>query len=254
MRLVGRAPFVLASVLISTSMAAQQAPQRDPQALAILTQSQAAMASSLAAIQDALAQGTIAFADGRTGTLTIKSKGSDRLRHEVNVDGRQTVVVTNRGKGHTILGGVRRPLPLWVAAYQRPDHIPALSRLSDFVQPNAKIAYLGLVEVAGRPAHHIRLSASPTDGTPAEIEEIISEFHVFVDAQSGLLVKTMGYDFSPEIIENRTPVETYYTDYRSLGGLLIPYHLSRHVRGQKFYEITLTNVALNVGLADTEFE
>ncbi len=77
---------------------------------------------------------------------------------------------------------------------------------------------------------------------------------MFIDAQSLLLVKTLSFDFSPEVIENRSPVETYYNDYRPESGLLVPHTLTRYVAGQKFCEITITSVQFNVGLSDTDFQ
>ena len=246
--------ILLASLLFSIPLIAQQSPPRDPQALVILSQALASMTASSSAVLDTVAEGTVVWADGKAATITIKSKGSDRLRHEINSASERITYVINQGKGYGVHNGKKRELPPWVTAYRRPEHIPSFSRLADFVRPNMKVAYVGLEDIAGRPAHHIRLAALPTDDTPAEIEESISEFHVFVDAESMLLVKTLGFDFSPEAIENRSPVETYYSDYRPVAGLLIPHRITRYVAGQKDCEITLTSVLLNVGLADSEFE
>ena len=239
--------------LIPALIAAQQ-PRRDTQALAILAQSYAVMAPQGGGVQDALLAGNIVRADGTTGSMTIKSKGVDRLRHEISLGGRQFVYVLNGGRGYALRGGTRHGLPLWVTAYQRSEHIPPFSRLIDFLRPNMNVVYVGLEDVGGRQAHHIRLSALPTDGTPARIEELISEFHVFVDAQSMLVVKTQSFLFSPAAIENRSPVDTYYSEYRSVAGLLVPYRVTRYVSRQRESDITLTSVQLNVGLSDSEFQ
>jgi hypothetical protein len=83
---------------------------------------------------------------------------------------------------------------------------------------------------------------------------MISEFHVFIDQASHLVVKSISYQFSPDAIENRSSVETYYDDYRLVQGVLLPYHSIRYVAGQKDSEISLKSITLNVGIPDSDFQ
>ncbi len=231
-----------------------ETPQRDPRALSVLGQSLFAMGSTGQAIQDSVADGTITFSDGRSGKITLKSKGTDRIRNEVGLSSDESVMVVVAGKGHAVQANQTRPLPIWMTSYLRPNHIPVLSRISDSAKPNTKVLYIGLEDVKGQLAHHIRLSNLPASGKGADIEEIISEFHVFVDAQTHLVVKTLSYDFSPVIVENRTPVETYFSDYHLVSGVQVPFRITRYIRGSKDSEIFLSNVQFNVGLPDTHFQ
>lgn len=233
---------------------AQKPVSRDSQALALLIQSLAINGGPASWLQDTVAEGSIAWPDGTVGTIRLKTKGLDRLRSEVTIAGSQTISVTRAGSGNTNKDGQRQDLPPWVTAYQRPIHLPALSRLADIANPQMNVLYVGLEEVNGLPAHHIRLFASPTDETPAEIEEMISDFHLFLDSQTLLIVKTLSYDFSPEIIENRTLVATYFADFRPVGGLVIPHRIERYIYDEKHLEINLTAVQFNVGLPDSEFQ
>ena len=245
-------PFLILGLAGLTT--AQVSPQRDPQALALLAQSMAANLGSSGPVHDTVANGTITWPDGSTGTITLKTKGPDWLRSEVSGRGTDTVSVVRAGRGHATRNGTRSNLPRWATAYQRATHIPGFSRLGDFAKSQINAIYVGLEDVSGRPAHHLRMFASPTDQTPAEIEEIISDIHLFLDAQSLLIVKTLSYDYSPDVIENRTLVETYFEDYRSIGGLAVPHRITRFVHGQEHLRINLTNVRLNPGLPDSEFQ
>jgi hypothetical protein len=231
-----------------------QTVQRDSQAVAVLAQAQAAMGAATAPVADTVAIGNVAYWDGRTGTVRIETKGIGRLRFETTLDGKTNTVVVSAGRGYSLEGATRRKLPVWVTQYLRVEHLPALSRIADYLQPNTKLAYLGVETVSGRAAHHIRISAAPTDNTPADIEDLISEFHVFVDCESLQVLKTITFDFSPEIIENRSQVETYYSDYRDIGGLLVPFRVTRYVSGQLFSETTFTSIATNVGVPDGDFQ
>jgi len=245
--------FVL---LLASGIPLSAAPQTvasDPQALALITQSLAAMVRSGTALQDSVAQGTILWADGTTGTVTVKTKGPHRLRHDIRTPLKQLSYVISSGDGFGLRNGTRFSLPLWVTGYQRPEHAPILALAADLNRPNSRITYLGVENVAGRPAHHIYIYALPTDDTAPETEQLISEFHVYVDTQTLVVAKTQGYLFSPEAIENRSVVETYYSDYRLVGDFLLPLHLARFIEGRKDSEIIFTSVEVNVGVADTEF-
>ena len=248
--------FVLPIVILlpAIPLRAQVVPQRDPQAISLLAQSLAVNAGAAGRVQDSVAEGTVAWLDGTTSPIILKTKGQDGLRYEFSSGGVQTVSVFSGGRGHTSRNGDRRNLPPWATAYLRSMHIPAFSRLGDFARGGMNVIYVGLEDVNGQPAHHIRLFASPADQTPPEIEEIISDFHLFLDARSLLIVKTLSYDYSPDVIENRTLVETYLEDYRAVGGLAVPHRITRFIYGQEQMRIILTSVRLNVGLPDSEFQ
>jgi len=252
------AAWGLACVLTQASTASQQqsTPQRDAEGFAVLEQSMAAASfapTGATGANGTLARGSISWADGRSGSITIESKGAS-LRHEISLPGQQIVHVISAGQGYSILDGNRTPLPLWITKYQRSEHIPALSRIADYTQPNTNIAYLGVQDVNGNPAHHIRLSSLPMDSTPQDLEDRISEFHVYIDVNSSLVLKTLGFLFSPEAMENRSTLETYYSDYRRVGSFLVPFHMSRFLSGHKYCEITFTSVDTAVTVPDSDFQ
>jgi len=266
-----RRAFVIGAAIIacvfcvsgSAQPQTQQQPSVQPQAIAgqalaamgvtetvpgVLTNAQGVV------IQDTVAIGTISFADGRTGTIRIETKGLDRQRHDVNIGSNQTTTIYNGGIGYLIQGTNRSRLPLWFTQYHRSEHIPVLSRLADNQLPNSIMAYSGLETLNGASVQHIQLTSTPTDGTPASIEALISEFHAFVDPQTGLVVKIRTLDFSPQIIENRKAVETFFSDYRIVNGILVPFSMSRFFGPRKYYDITFTSVSINTGISDSEFQ
>src|SRR5207249_8580472 len=81
-------------------MAQQSSPWRDPQAIALLEQSLAAMGAGAGPVQDTSLDGQIQLVDGKSGVIKIQTKGMDRLRYEVNFPGQRITNVVNRGKGH----------------------------------------------------------------------------------------------------------------------------------------------------------
>jgi hypothetical protein len=253
--------FILLCVLIAAFLfpsAAQQPPspatlpQRDPQALALLSQSLMAMGPLASPNRMTIAQGTITYPNGDQKPITMKTSGTNRLRHDVG-SGEFTFISTSLG-GFLILKGAKHNLQFWVTQYKRPEHLPALSLMSDYENPLLQVKYLGLEPVNGSLAHHIRLSMLPADNTPPEIEDLLSEFHVYIDQASLLVVRTRSFNFSPEAIQNRSPVDTFYSDYRTQDGAQVPWHLVRYVDTQKDSEIAFTSISLNAAVPDSDFQ
>ena len=110
------------------------------------------------------------------------------------------------------------------------EHLPALSLMADYLNPNLQIQYAGLEDIDGNPTHHLRLSVIPTDKTPPELADLMSEFHVWIDQNRLLALKTRHFDFSPEAIQNRTPVDIVYSTHRT--GTALPFPITLHVTSQ----------------------
>ena len=73
-----------------------------------------------------------------------------------------------------------------------------------------KIIDLGTVRFAGRLCQQIRLSVVPVETSLTEVEDLMSELHVFMDTQSKQIAGTRTFLFSPDAIENRSTVERVY--------------------------------------------
>lgn len=226
----------------------------DSPSATVLTQCLATMNANAPALVTTLAKGTITRADGTTGTILMKNQGARRLRYEITYPDLQSTYIVRDGDGFVIRNGKRHQLPAWSTAYRRLDHLPSLAMLGETQKPNTNVLHAGVEVVAGRPAHHLRLSASPTDNTPPEIEDMMSEFHVYVDQASMLVVRTRTFIFSPEAVQNRTAVETYYDDYRQVGGVPIPFHIRSYISGRLETEIRLTTVSLGAAVSDADFQ
>lgn len=201
-------------------------------------------------------QGTIlsgiTIEHGVSGTVVIETKGTN-VRYSFSLGGRQIVSIYANGVGWRIVNGVRQSLPIWVTEYKRANHLAAISRLADALRPNNVVQLLGVENVSGCPVYHLRISSIPTDATPADIVDWLSEFHVYIDLTSRLIVKTTGFDYSPDGINNRSQVDTYFSDYRTVGGIKLPFHITSYVENQIFSDMQFDSVQLAVALPDSDF-
>jgi len=88
--------------------------------------------------------------------------------------------------------------------------------LVDYVAKGTRIELAGLEQVEGRETYKLKLTLKSGETT-----------HVWIDAQTFLESKIEG---QPRRLDGKMrPVEVYYRDYRSVGGLQIPFLLETRV-------------------------
>jgi hypothetical protein len=231
--------------------------KRDGQAIRLLTQCAAAMGSpALDSAVLATGKSIPAYAEDPSAELVLKSKGETKMRWEMNSAGSQEAITLNSGRGRSTRNGRGNALPAWQTKYTRQEHFPAMLCVSEFQRPNTDILYLGEETVGNTSAHHIKISVA-TNGKSQlwnATEAVISEFHIFLDSKSFVVVKTMRYAFSPDAIENRSKLENYYSNYQSVNGTLMPFTITTFLDGQKLRVISFDHIQLDPVIGDGEFD
>ena len=86
------------------------------------------------------------------------------------------------------------------------------------------------------------------------VEAALSEYHVYVDKQSLVVLKTSSFVFSPTNLQNRSIWEAYYSDYRSVRGMLVPFHVENYLDGQKIQDMVFSDVQVGMPLSNAEFQ
>ncbi len=248
------ASLTFLSLLAAQPALSQDQVARSPEGLALLAQCAAGMGA--AQVLDTYAEGAITRADARepASAVIVRSKGSDRVRTDLAAQDRQQTYVVRQGGGHESRDGTRTNLPAHTTRYHRPEHVPALACALDLARPNMRVSYEGLEQDGTETLHHIKFLATPRSEKTRWADELMSEFHVYLDAQTLLVRKTRSFVFAPDAIENHSTWEVHYSDYRLVGGVLMSFRIERFDSGQKLDEIVFTNVRVNVGVADSEFE
>ena len=116
------------------------------------------------------------------------------------------------------------------------------------------MTFEGLEEVINNPAYHLKLVAKPTNPRTKGIDAILSEYHLYIDQRTSLVLKTSTFVFSPNVSQNHSMWETFYGDYRDIGGVQVPFHIENYLSGQKLRDITFSDVQVGVSLSNAEFE
>jgi hypothetical protein len=251
-----RAWALLLLLSFSVLCSAQGTPVRSPEAVTALNACSAAMGSH--GIVDIAIWGRI-LNDNSVDSeqnFVIKTKGTGRVRNEITVQGRTFTNTFNFGRGKRSRSDRPEPerIPATLASYYRPEAVPALACVIDVTRPNVAIEYVRLEQVNGRWAHHIRFTAKSNRPDKAAIVELISDYHLFIDAETFLVLQSQQRVFSPNGIENNSIWVSSFSDYRSVQGVLMPYHIERWADGQKHSEMVIEAIQVNAGISDAEFE
>jgi len=243
-------------LFVKTSSAQGSSPQRDSQALDLLARCASAMGSPGPETTVSSSGTIIPFNSvDASEAVVLKSKGDASMRWEIqHANGLETIVLS-QGHGKSTRGAISSRLPGWHVRYSRQEHFPALLCALEAHRPNMDIVYVGLEQVGGTSAHHIRISAAASGKSKVAdtAERIISEFHIFLDARSLTVVKTMHYIFSPDAIENHSVLESYYNDYKPVANVSMPFTITHVLAGQKVQEIRFDKIELNTAIDDSDF-
>jgi hypothetical protein len=256
-------PFFLSLVLSITSDAAvakQYVLKVDPQALTVAQAAFIAMGGTqaVAAYQDSQSSGTVIVYTGASPTsysITMKSKGQRETRGEVQMANGTSVRIVNQGQGVIIRpdGSVKN---LWPnnTFYEHVNQVPLLSVLGEYANGTVNLLYNGVAQVQGQSEDVIEVDFVPSlDPVNGPIFASMSRTLFYVNQTSKLVDKIQTTPLYEGGDKDTFTEETYLADYRSINGMLVPFHQTVYINGQLDADLTFTSVNLNVGLADSEF-
>jgi hypothetical protein len=248
--------FVLLVAFVSPAVG-QQTATKDPSAMAIAQASLAAMTSGGSAVaQDSQALGTLTmyFDQPVSMPVTLESKGFTEVR---------VTVQQANGPGVRILNGTQ-------AVVQKPDgsliqvnlmntqaeyvrHIPALSLLSQIQGPATNVTLLSSSATNGTSDDVIAISYVPSsDPGQAQLQSQTTLTRFYVNHASSL-VDEIEYSYYPEDGSAPMDVQELFSDYRSVGGFMVPFHRTTYRDGNLESDLQLQSIAFNVGVPDSDF-
>jgi len=231
-------------------------PASDPQALAIASKAITALAGRQS-LADVTMTGSVTWSTGedqsQSGTATLRALGTSESRMDLALpEGTRSEIRDAQTGG---------PLGRWT----NPDNssgdfaahncwtdaawfFPAFSSLAG--GKNAVLAYVGLEDHDGQSVQHLRsyqfqISAS---AGPSINPQQLSTMDFYLDAATFLPV-AIDFDAHPD--NNATaniPIEIEFSNYQTVGGVVVPMHIQRYQQGLLMIDIQVTSVSFNAGL------
>jgi hypothetical protein len=230
----------------------------DPQALAVAQTAFTTMggANAVAGYQDSLVSGTATIYSGNSPVsypITMKSKGLRETRVELQMTKGTNVRIVNQGQGAILRpDGSVKSLYSNNTFHEHVNHIPLLSVLSEFANGNVNLLYKGTAKIQDESEDVIEIDFVP-DLTNGALFASMSATQFFVNQTTGLIDKVQRSTFYEGDQNNTFNEETYFSDYRAVGGMLVPFHVTAYVGGQMDTDLQFGAVTFNTGIPDSDF-
>ena len=138
---------------------------------------------------------------------------------------------------------------------------PALSSLSKdpAKYTNLAISYVGQEQKGDATVQHIHFvtqfphpSAGPAMLPPPDLSRLTA-MDLYLDPSSSLPV-ALAFNTHPD--KNsliNIPVEVEFSNYQSVQGVMVPFHIQKYVNGTLFLDVTVQSATINTGLAAAAF-
>jgi hypothetical protein len=262
MRVARFVPSLSICFLLSVSLAGQQTATSSPQAQQLLQRSHGALAGGQA-LTDVTLSGTarrIAGSDDETGTAVLKATAAGATRIDLALPSGQ------RSEIQSSAGGM--PVGAWAgpdrASHSISEHnlktdpawfFPPLT-FARFSNPQSCIAsYIGQETRNGESALHLTAwqKFPNLDPQGAAFSQRLSQTEIFLDP-STLLTVAATFNIHPD--KNALmdiPVEIRFSDYRSVNGVQVPFHVQKYVNYSLILDLQFQQVVFNSGLSSTDF-
>ncbi len=251
---------IVASALVVPAFA-QQTPVRDPQALAILSQTLSAGGgmAQVRAIQDFTATGAITYfwaGDEVQGNVTLRGRGPWQFRLDANLPNGVRSWAVNNGSGSLREpSGTTTSIPFHNAVNFGSLTFPLAHLAAALQEPSMSISYAGIVTTGGRQAHQIRVRQvfnSQSDANDAVGKLTARDY--FIDVATFQILGTLDMVHPQRDPADNHAHEIQFSDYRLANGILVPFSITERVAGQRTWNIQLDRISFNVGLRDTDFQ
>jgi hypothetical protein len=260
-------PKALAAVILSISIlllpaAAQQTALTSPQAAQLLQRTLSVLNAG-SATRDVTLSGTvrrIAGSDDDTGTATLKATATGASRLDLNLSSGQRVEV-NDSSSQAPTGkwsgpdGLSHDIPFHNLLTEPAWFFPAFLVLRGLSAPGYVATYVGHETLNDQAVEHLAISQPSGTQVPAGVLDLahLSQNDLFLDASTFLPV-AMTFNIHPDnnaLLD--IPIEVRFSDYRSVNGAQVPFHVQRFLNNGLVLDLQLQNAAINSGLSASEF-
>lgn len=250
--------YPAATVAQDLSAATSPAPTSDPQAVAVLSQALSAGGGVSPGTQSFSGAGSITYywaGNEVKGSVVVRGRGTDQFRLDASLpDGTRSWAVSG-GEG-TIkeMDGSKNTIHRY-NALNCGALVNPLGRVAAMAsEPGVQASYVGLEQVEGRPAHHVRLQPTlKTADDPAGDAVRLGRLDAFVDSTTFLVIKIQDVIHAEDKVKDTYSRELTFSDYRMVNGTLMPFAISERFGGQHTWSMQLDSISSNSVLTDADF-
>lgn len=225
-----------------------QPTEKVGQAIALFNASIEAHGGSVAVagVRDTKSTGRVTTfkADGTSMqfSIAVYTRGFNLLRTEIQGSGLSKVYVSNGQVGWVTRNGRKK----WLTAEEVSGYVievnPIVGIFGAYRQNQLQLEYHGLI--SEKKYHHVTAYVVESPQTTRVPARISRRFEIAIDAVTNLVASMLFFEISPKGVNPEAREEYVYSDYRSVGALLVPFLVRHFVNHQKVTEITLEHFEL----------
>jgi hypothetical protein len=242
-------------LLLPSTSVSQDAVQRDPQAIAVLTKSLASLSSAVA--NDIVATGTVTRTSSTgtdSGTIRVLVRGTGQSAEQIMIGGATEEYVFAAWEcSEKKKDGIRRATSLEWAANGLSLILPSVLVTGALQDSDIEIRYMGRETLEGQIVDHVRIRK--TYGSTPHLQHLaeFSQKELYLDTNSGLLRKISLYRREFGGAWPKTYYETVFSAYQSQTGVTFPSQIQQSRNGVLWLRIHIEALAVNTGLTDADF-
>lgn len=253
--------LVLALSIAATSQTVSTAASAsDPQAITLAAAGVSALTNGQQ-ISDASLQVTATDAVANvTGVAVLQAKGYGKSRVSLQASNRTEIrgydAAGDFGAAWIGSDGVTHSAASHNAQSDAAWFFPALSSaLNTAAQPNVVAHYVGQETRSGVAVQHIQLQRISSLAKPllANLQTKLSTIDIYLDASSSLPIGETFKVHPDNDALTDIAIEIRFSNYQAVNGIQVPFRVQKFLNGGLVLDLTVTNVTLNSGLADSNF-
>jgi hypothetical protein len=230
------------------------APQRDPQAVALLQQSVSVMGMPPS---DSTATGSVTTIAGsltQQGTVTILTRGLAQTSIQFQMPDNSWTVVFAGGQANKVETAQTTVYPLELAASSQCFYFPLPFLFGILNNADYSVQYIGQEAVGSSTANHIVVQNTFNSTPTYKFLAPFTVAEIWIDAASGLpvkigMIRRDGGGSAPKI-----PISVVYSNYQTISGMRYPFTIQEYLTETLWATTTIHSVTFNSGLTDSNFQ
>jgi hypothetical protein len=254
------------SLVFSKPLLGQQSGPPDAQATILVEKAHALMARSTS-ISDVVITGNarrIAGSDNESGTVTWKAMTTGEASEEFSFPSgqRREVRGSAAGKSGGRWSGPDGTLHAMAEHNSKVEgawFCPVVLLHRVVSSQDKTVRYLGSETVENQTLERVRVAsrdpAIPEKASPQIVQLVqhLTEMDFYLDSVT-LLPSKITFNEHPDSDASKDiPVEIYFSDYRVVNAVQVPFHLQKYFNGSLVLEVQVDSVVLNSGLSASTF-
>ena len=254
------ARFVLSILLVFVSsprLNSQQsatAPQRDPQATALLQASVRAMGGRVPS--DSVAIGSVVVVAGSlttSGTVRILTRGTDQTLEQLSLPQSTVATIYSRGTANALTNGTPQSLSLERTASCQSAAFPLPFLAAALTNSDEAIQYVAFETLGQTQVQHIRVWNTFNSNSSLQFLSEFTSTDIWFDASTSLpriisFIRRDGGGASP-----KTLLTVSYSDFQATSGIFYPKSTQISINDTPWATTIIQSVSFNTGLTDADF-